>query len=105
VAAEVVPERNAQFRAGLGEPESGVATVAPDIAACASADLSFGDLAADVPLGIVSMSRDVGTGERRQQLGPVGVQPPPQAIQRNETGASLCCMVSACCCSPGHALV
>ena len=32
-AAEIIPKRDAQFGAGLGEPEEGIATVSPDITA------------------------------------------------------------------------
>src|ERR1700704_2020247 len=46
--AEVVPERDAELGAGLGEAEEGIAAVAAGIAARAAADLAFGHLAADV---------------------------------------------------------
>jgi hypothetical protein len=87
-AAEIVPEGNPQFCAGLGEAEEGIATVASDIAARASADLSSGDLAANIPLGIVRMQRDVGAIEHGQQFVLVGMQPRQQAIQRDEAGAA-----------------
>jgi hypothetical protein len=38
--AEITQERDAQLGTGLGEAEEGVATIAPDIAAGATADLS-----------------------------------------------------------------
>ena len=73
-AAEIVPERNTQFTTGLGEPEEGITTVASDIAAGATADLSLGDLAPDIAFGIVGMQRDVGMIERGEQFGLIGVQ-------------------------------
>ena len=45
--AEIVPERDFELGAGLGQTEEGVSTVANDIAARAAADLSAGDVAAD----------------------------------------------------------
>ena len=41
-AAKIVPKRDAQFGAGLGKPEEGIATVSADIATGTAADLSLG---------------------------------------------------------------
>jgi len=41
--------------AGLGKSEEGIATITPAIAACSGADLTAGDLAADVIFGAVGV--------------------------------------------------
>ena len=59
-AAEIIPKRDAQFGAGLCEPEEGIATVSADIATGAAANLALGHVAADIALGTVRMQRDIG---------------------------------------------
>src|SRR6478609_356671 len=49
-AAEVVPRRDAQLVAGLGETQKRIATIATGIAARPAADLPPCDVAADVVL-------------------------------------------------------
>jgi len=46
--AEIIPERDAEFGASLGEAEEGVSAVAAGVAAGAAADFAPGDLTADV---------------------------------------------------------
>src|SRR6202030_4500205 len=84
--AEVVPECDSEFCAGFGKAEEGVAAVAPKIAAGAAADLSLGDLAADVVLGAIGVERDFGPVEHHQQLGLIGVEPREQAVEGDEAG-------------------
>src|ERR1700679_2543588 len=50
-AAQIVPERDAVLGAGLGKSQEGIAAIAAEIAAGSSADLTAGDLAAEVVLG------------------------------------------------------
>ena len=87
-AAEIIPKRDAQLGAGLGEPEEAIATVSPDITAGAAADLALGHVAADVALGTVGMQWDIGVIQHGQQFGFVGMQPPEQAIKRDKAGAA-----------------
>jgi hypothetical protein len=53
--AEIVPDRDFELGAGLGQTEEGVSTITTDIAARAAADLSSGDVAADVVLRSVGV--------------------------------------------------
>jgi hypothetical protein len=45
-AAEIIPESHAQLGAGLGQTKEGIAAVATDVAAGATADFAFGHLTA-----------------------------------------------------------
>src|SRR5207237_499061 len=56
---QLVVEGVAEFPAGFGEPEKGVATVAADVAVGSAADLSLGYLAADVVFRAVGVQGDV----------------------------------------------
>src|SRR4051812_48913841 len=87
--AEVVPEAEAELGAGLGQAEEGVAAVAAEIAAGATADLAAGDLGADVVLRAVGVQRDLGVVQHLQQLRLVGVQALEQAVELDEAGAAL----------------
>jgi hypothetical protein len=58
--AEVIPESDAELRAILIEAEKGVAAVATNIASGAAADLSLGDLAADIVLRCIGVQRNFG---------------------------------------------
>src|SRR3954462_2341871 len=60
-AAQIVPDRDAEFVAGLGEAEKGVAAVAADLAPRPGTDLAPGDVAADIVLRAVGVQRDLGT--------------------------------------------
>jgi len=71
--AEIIPEGDAEFCAGLGEPEEGVAAVAAGVAAGSAADLAPDDLAADVVLRTVGVQPNLrpvehlpGGGARRR---------------------------------------
>ncbi len=86
--AEVVPERDAELGAGLGEAEEGIAAVAAGIAARAAADLAFGHLAADVVFRAVGVERDLRAIEHHQQFRLVGVQPSEQAVEGGKAGAA-----------------
>ena len=83
-AAEIIPESDAHLGASLGQPEEGVAAVATDVAAGATADFAFGHLTADVVLRAVRVQRNVRMVEHGQQLGVIGVQPLQQAIKSDE---------------------
>ena len=48
--AAVIPERDAELLAGLAKAEESVAAVASDVGFGAAADLTLGDVAADVVL-------------------------------------------------------
>src|SRR5260370_41629263 len=65
---QVVPERDAELGASFGDAEEGVAAVSAVLAAGAAADLSLGDLAADVVFGAVGGQRDFGPIEHHQQF-------------------------------------
>src|SRR5215475_15681154 len=87
--AEIVPERDFELGAGLGQTEEGVSAVTTDITARPTADLSSGDVAADVVLRSVGVQRDFGSVEHHQQLGLVGVEPREQAVEGDEAGLTL----------------
>jgi hypothetical protein len=68
--AEIVPERDFELGAGLGQTEEGVSTVTTGIAARAAADLSPGDVAADVVLRSVALA--VLSAAPRSSTAPIG---------------------------------
>src|SRR5713101_7637737 len=84
--AEVIPEGDAEFCAGLAEAQECVATVATSVASGAAADLSLGDLAADVVLRSVGVERDFGSIEDHQQFVLVGMEPCEQTVEGDEAG-------------------
>src|SRR3954453_4806192 len=47
-AAQIIPDRDAEFVAGLGEAQESITAVAADIAARPGTDLTAGDVAADI---------------------------------------------------------
>ena len=87
--AEVVPERDAEFAAGVHQAEEGVATVTSCFAVGATTDLALDDVAANVAFGPVGVQRYFRPVEHRQQLCLVGMQPLKQAIERDETCAAV----------------
>ena len=87
--AEIVPEGNAELRTGFGEPEKGIVAIAPGVAAGSAADLSPGDLAADVIFRSVGVQRDLRAIEDEEQFGLVGVEAGEQAAEGEEFGAAL----------------
>src|SRR5690349_10593614 len=87
-AAQVVPDRDAEFVAGLGKAQKSIPAVAADIAACPAADFAPRDVAADVVLRTVGVQRDLRSIQHRQQLSLVGMQPCQQAVQGDEAGAT-----------------
>lgn len=95
-AAEIIPESDAHLGASLGQPEEGVAAVATDVAAGATADFAFGHLTADVVLRAVRVQRNVRMVEHGQQLGVIGVQPLQQAIKSDEAGVAAEDIVEPC---------
>src|SRR5882724_10173414 len=86
--AEIVPEEDAELAAGLGEAEKGVSAVAAGVAAGAAADLSPGDVAADVVLGSIGVQGDLWAVEDEEQLGLVGVEASKQLVEEGESGAA-----------------
>src|SRR5260370_21205581 len=70
----------------VGEAEEGVAAVATGVASCAAADLSLGDLAADIVLRSVGVERDLGPLQHQEQFAFVGMEPSEQAIEGDEAG-------------------
>jgi len=94
--AQVVPEGDAEFFAGLAEAKEGVATIAAGVAVGSAADLTFGHLAADVVFRAVGVQRDPRAVEHHQQLGFVGVQPLEQTVKRGEVGAALEDAIETC---------
>ena len=87
--AEIVPEEDAELAAGLGEAEEGIAAIASGVAAGSAAELSPGDLAADVVLGAVGVKGDLRSIEDEEQLGLVGVEASEQPVEESESGAAL----------------
>src|SRR3954469_13733483 len=87
-AAQIVPDRDAEFIASLGEAQKSIAAVTADVAAGPGADLAPGDLAADIVLRAVDVQRGLGTVQHHQQLIFVGMQPYQQAIQGDEARAA-----------------
>src|SRR3954452_19468842 len=49
-AAQIIPDRDAEFVAGLGEAQESITAVAADLAARPGTDLTAGDVAADIVL-------------------------------------------------------
>src|SRR5260370_4052884 len=70
----------------VGEAEEGVAAVAAGVASCSCADLSLGDLAANVVLRSVGVERDLGPIEHHEQFALVGMEPCEQTVEGNEAG-------------------
>jgi len=87
-AAQIIPDRDAEFVASLDQAEEGIAAVAPDVAACPGADLAPGDMAPDVVLRAVGVQRDLRPLQHQQQFRLVGMQPRQQAVQGDEAGAA-----------------
>src|SRR5712691_10883406 len=87
--AEVIPEGDAELGAGLGQAEESIAAVAPDVASGAAADLTPGDLTADVVLGAVGVQWDLRVVEHQQQFGLFGVEAREQPIEAGKAGMPL----------------
>jgi hypothetical protein len=84
--SEVVPELNAQFKAGLCQPEETVAAIATSVAAGPTTDLAPRYLTADVIFRSVGVERDLGAVEHHEQLGFLFVEAFEQAVERDESG-------------------
>ncbi len=78
---QVIPEADAEFPTGLGQPEKGVAAIASGIGFGSATDVTLGHQAADVIFRAVGVQRDVWTVEHPQQLGLIGVQTLEQPVQ------------------------
>ena len=87
--AEIVPEGAAELGTGFGEAEEGIAAIAAEITAGATADLAFRHLTADGIFGAVGMQRDLRPIEGHQQLGFVGMESGKQAVEGSKAGATL----------------
>ena len=70
----------------LAEAEEGITAVATGVAPCAAADLSLGDLAADVVLRSIGVQGDFGPIEDHQQFVLVGMEPCEQTVEGDEAG-------------------
>ena len=57
--AKIIPKADAELAAGLGEAEESVAAVATSVAAGAAADVTLGNLAADVVFRAIGVQRDL----------------------------------------------
>ena len=95
-AAEIVPESDAQLGAGLGQTKEGIAAIATNVAAGATADFAFGHLTADIVLRAVRVQRNIRMVEHGQQLGLIGVQPLQQAIKSDEAGVTAEDIIEPC---------
>src|ERR1700757_57912 len=84
--AEVIPESDAELRAGLVEAEKGVAAVATNVTSGAATDLSLGDLAADIVLRSIGVQWDLRPVEHHQQFTLVGMEPGKQTVEGDESG-------------------
>lgn len=87
-AAQIIPERDAQFVTGLGEAEERVTAIPSDLTAGSGADLPPRDVTADVVLRAVGVQRNFRPFQHHQQFDLVGVQPRQQAVQRDVAGAA-----------------
>src|SRR3979411_948604 len=87
-ATEIIPDRDAELVAGLGQTEESIATVAAAIAACSGTDLPPCDVTADVVFGAIGVERNLRPLQYHQQCSLVGVQPREQTIQRGEAGTA-----------------
>jgi hypothetical protein len=94
--AEIVPDGDFEFCAGLDETEEGVAAVAAGIASGASADLTPGDLTADVVLRPVGVEWDFGPIEHHQQFALVGMEPCEETVEGDEAGVAREDAIEAC---------
>src|SRR5665213_3340514 len=95
-AAQIIPDRDAQFVTRLEETEESIAAVAADVAPCAGADLAPCDVTANVVLRTVGVERDLRPLQHHQQLILIGMQPRQQAVQRGEASAAKEDTVEAC---------
>jgi hypothetical protein len=87
--AEIVPEGDAELRAGLCETQECIAAIAPGVAAGASAGLAPGDFAAEMVCPSVGVQRDLQAVEDEEQFGLVRVEAGEQTIEGGEMGAPL----------------
>ena len=86
--AEIVPERDTEFVACLDQRQECVAAIAADIAAGATTDLAFGDLAPNVVFGTVGVERYPRAVEHHQQFCLVGMQSRQQPVESDKAGAA-----------------
>ena len=86
--AEIVPEGDLEFAAGLGKAEEGIPAIAPVIAARPGTDLTTDHLTTDVIFRAVGVEWYLRPVQHHQQLGLVGPQPRQKAVQRDEAGTA-----------------
>ena len=86
-ATQIIPDRDTQFVACLGDAQEGVAAIPSDLTEGSGADLSPSEVTADVVFRSVGVERDVWPFQHHQQFGLVGMQPGEQAVQGDEAGA------------------
>jgi len=86
--AEIVPETDTRLVAGLDQQQECVAAIVTDIAAGATTDLAFGDLAPNVVFGTVGVELYPRAVEHHQQFGLVGMQSCQQPIESDKAGAA-----------------
>ncbi len=65
--AEIIPEGDAEFGAGLGDAEERIAYVTTGVASGPAGDFTLGDVTADVIFRSVGVERDFGTPFARGQ--------------------------------------
>src|ERR1700676_4456562 len=87
-AAEIIPDRDAEFVTGLDQTQECIAAITAVIAPRPGTDFAPGDLTADVVLGTICVERDLRPVQHHQQLRLIGVQPRQQAVQRGEASAT-----------------
>src|SRR5476651_332836 len=58
-ASQIIPDRDAQLIAGLGQTEECISAIAASIAACSGADLPPRDVTANVVFGAIGVERNL----------------------------------------------
>ncbi len=87
--AEIVEERDAEFRACLGEAEHDVASAAACVGHDSAGDFALGDEGADVVFGGVGVEGDFRPLEHAQEFALSGEQAFEDAVERGVAGSSL----------------
>src|SRR6202789_1366872 len=87
-AAEIIPDRDEELIAGLGQTEECIAAVPTNVAPCSGADLPACDVTANVVLRSIGVERDLRPLQHPPLGRLVGVQPREQTIQRGEAGVA-----------------
>ena len=87
-AAEVIPDGDAAFIAGLHDPEESIPAVTPGFAACPGTGFASCDVTTDIVFGAIGVKRDLWPIRHSQQFGLVRVQTLQKPVERGNASAS-----------------